>query len=136
GPFGLVERAVGQDPDPATADDETRPDEAGDDDVDLCAAQHVDDDRRLDLLAAVHDHDQNPRCVLGGAFAHRPIVLVARTILRPSDAIAARILSTLVFWILMIPIIIGSTFIVVAFYLPLVALKAAWLALTGRLHEA
>ena len=49
---------------------------------------------------------------------------------------AARILSTLAFWILMIPIIIGSTFIVVAFYLPFVALKAAWLALTGRLHEA
>lgn len=48
----------------------------------------------------------------------------------------ARILSTVIFWILMTGIILGSIVVVVCFYFPFVALKAAWLTVTGRLSEA
>lgn len=49
---------------------------------------------------------------------------------------AARILSTIVFWLLMAVLIPGAVVVVVCAYLPFVVLKAAWLAVTGRLHEA
>lgn len=48
----------------------------------------------------------------------------------------ARLLSNLLFWLLMIPIALGSLVFVVVAYLPFVALKAIWLAITGRLDRA
>ncbi|MGE0144561.1 MAG: hypothetical protein AB7I19_13540 [Planctomycetota bacterium] len=47
--------------------------------------------------------------------------------------VIARALSTLIFWILMCVLIPGAAVVVVFFYLPFVALKAIWLAITGRL---
>lgn len=48
----------------------------------------------------------------------------------------ARILSTLIFWILMTVDILGSIVVVLGLYLPFVVLKAIWLKLTGRIHHA
>ncbi|MBK8978010.1 MAG: hypothetical protein IPM29_19055 [Planctomycetes bacterium] len=49
---------------------------------------------------------------------------------------AARILSTIAFWILMTMLIAGGVVVVCCLYLPFVALKAAYLAVTGRIDEA
>jgi len=49
---------------------------------------------------------------------------------------AARIASTLIFWIVMTVLIAGALIVVPLLYLPFVALKALWLAVTGRLAEA
>ena len=46
-----------------------------------------------------------------------------------------RLASNLVFWLLMIPISVGSLVFVVVAYLPFVALKAAYLGLTGQLEK-
>lgn len=51
----------------------------------------------------------------------------------PGTDVIARALSTLIFWILMCVLIPGAAVVVVFFYLPFVALKAIWLAITGRL---
>ena len=47
----------------------------------------------------------------------------------------ARILSHLVFWTFMAAMSVASLVFVVVVYLPFVALKAVWLAVSGRLHE-
>ncbi len=48
---------------------------------------------------------------------------------------AARILSTIVFWTLMTVLIAGALVVVVGVYVPLVIAKALFYALTGRLSE-
>jgi hypothetical protein len=48
---------------------------------------------------------------------------------------AARILSTLVFWTLMSVLITGAALVVVGVYIPLVFAKALFYAVTGRLRE-
>lgn len=48
---------------------------------------------------------------------------------------AARILSTLVFWTLMTVLITGAAIVVVGVYIPLVVAKALFYAVTGRLSE-
>lgn len=48
---------------------------------------------------------------------------------------AARILSTIVFWTLMTVLIAGAALVVVGVYIPLVFAKALFYAFTGRLSE-
>lgn len=48
---------------------------------------------------------------------------------------SARIVSTVIFWLLMTVLVAGALVVVVGLYLPFVALKAAWYAATGRLSE-
>ena len=52
---------------------------------------------------------------------------------RPS--MLARILSTILFWILMTFLILGAIPVVFGLYLPFVALKALYLAVTGQLSK-
>ena len=47
----------------------------------------------------------------------------------------ARLASNLIFWLLMIPISVGSLVFVVVAYLPFVALRAVYLGLTGQLEK-
>ncbi|MFO1052286.1 MAG: hypothetical protein U1F36_08740 [Planctomycetota bacterium] len=50
---------------------------------------------------------------------------------------AARILSTLIFWIVMTVVILGSIVLVLCVYLPFIVIgKALWLKLTGRLDRS
>lgn len=46
---------------------------------------------------------------------------------------AKRLISQLIFWVLMIVLITGAAFVVVFLYLPFVALKALYLGLSGKL---
>jgi hypothetical protein len=48
---------------------------------------------------------------------------------------AARIVSTLIFCILMTVLITGAAVLVVTLYVPFVALKAIYYTVTGRLNE-
>ena len=48
---------------------------------------------------------------------------------------AARILSTIVFWTLMTVLIAGASVVVIGVYIPLVCAKAVFFAVTGRLSE-
>ena len=47
----------------------------------------------------------------------------------------ARLLCTLIFWVLMTADILASAVVVLLLYLPFVALKAIWLKLTGRIAK-